>query len=402
MNNQLNEIEILQDSGISFEEMATLKTYMPFAEIVCDFLDLLSKKLLKNQDYKQYPDVITFAFFCRKSSISGFKNRYKENISNRLGRGLSFHITPSNVPINFAYSLISGLLSGSPCIVRTSSKHFVQTELICREMMAILNNDDNFAELKKYISIIKYTRDRDINDHLSSLCTIRIIWGGDATINELRESPLPPKSYDLLFADRFSFCIIHAENYLKNHNRIKVANDFYNDTYLFDQNACTAPHFVYWVGGKTVVQEAQEQFWSALYEVVKQKYTMPDIFAMDKLVTAYSASIAFEDAAIQGSNDNLIRRIHLNRLHPEITRYRCSGGLFYEYVAQSYYDMCSIIDNTYQTLSVVGYDTDEIVNFLLKNRIRGVDRVVPVGRTLDFDLTWDGYDLILMLSRVIS
>ena len=38
------------------------------------------------------------------------KKEYKKDESLRLGRGIIFHIAPSNVPINFAYSLVAGLL----------------------------------------------------------------------------------------------------------------------------------------------------------------------------------------------------------------------------------------------------------------------------------------------------
>ena len=38
----------------------------------------------------------------------------------------------------------------------------------------------------------------------------------------------------------------------------------------------------------------------------------------------------------------------------------------------------------------------------LENGLTGVDRIVPVGHTMDFALTWDGYDLIQTLSRKIS
>ena len=34
--------------------------------------------------------------------------------------------------------------------------------------------------------------------------------------------------------------------------------------------------------------------------------------------------------------------------------------------------------------------------------LRGIDRVVPVGRALDMDIVWDGYDLIGSLSRLIT
>ena len=42
----------------------------------------------------------------------------------RLGVGLAFHITPSNMPTNFAYSLLFGLLSGNSNIIKVPSRKF--------------------------------------------------------------------------------------------------------------------------------------------------------------------------------------------------------------------------------------------------------------------------------------
>ena len=33
---------------------------------------------------------------------------------------------------------------------------------------------------------------------------------------------------------------------------------------------------------------------------------------------------------------------------------------------------------------------------------KGIDRIVPIGKTSDFSLNWDGIDLINSLSRVIE
>jgi len=34
--------------------------------------------------------------------------------------------------------------------------------------------------------------------------------------------------------------------------------------------------------------------------------------------------------------------------------------------------------------------------------LSGIDRIVPVGKALDMDVTWDGYDIVRSLSRVID
>ena len=50
------------------------------------------------------------------------------NLGKRVGRGIVFHITPSNVPLNFAYSWLSGILSGNLNIVRVASKKSEQMD----------------------------------------------------------------------------------------------------------------------------------------------------------------------------------------------------------------------------------------------------------------------------------
>ena len=65
-------------------------------------------------------------FFCRKGNILNLKKDFFCDEKLRLGRGMIFHIAPSNVPVNFAYSLISGLLAGNKNIVRLPTKDFEQ------------------------------------------------------------------------------------------------------------------------------------------------------------------------------------------------------------------------------------------------------------------------------------
>ena len=102
----------------------------PYDQRVCNFLGDLSYELNKNKEVKKYPDIKTLAFWCRKNEIFKFRDKFISN-EFRLGLGLLFHITPSNIPTNFAYSLIFGLLTGNSNIVKVPSKDFKQIEIIC-------------------------------------------------------------------------------------------------------------------------------------------------------------------------------------------------------------------------------------------------------------------------------
>ena len=92
------------------EPESGLRPLRPFAPDVLDFLSALSAALLKDREAKAYPDVITCAYFCRKAHLARLEEEYAGRLDGRLGRGVVFHIAPSNVPINFAYSLTAALL----------------------------------------------------------------------------------------------------------------------------------------------------------------------------------------------------------------------------------------------------------------------------------------------------
>ena len=61
-----------------------------------------------------------------------------------------------------------------------------------------------------------------------------------------------------------------------------------------------------------------------------------------------------------------------------------------------------IINQKYQTLAYFGFEAFVLKDFILSNNFKGIDRVVPIGKTADFSLIWDGYDLMNVLTRNIQ
>jgi hypothetical protein len=384
-----------------FSEMPTLKPLVPFDDSVITFLDKLSGLLMNHPQGRDFPEIITFGFYVRKSSITKLKRSYVDLKSN-VGRGVSFHIAPSNVPINFAYSLLVGLLSGNACVVRVSSKSFPQTDIVSNAICKLLDRLE-FAELKRYVSLVRYERDSEINNFFSNLCDVRVIWGGDDTIAELRKSPLPPRSFDITFADRYSFCIIKAPEYLNIQGKKKIAYDFYNDTYLFDQNACSAPRLIYWVGGSKDILKAKEIFWKSLHEVLlEKKYTIQSMTAINKYSASCNAVLDYNSVALPIASDNLISRIELKSLYSDVTERTCAGGSYFEYSDQAPDKLLNFVSRKFQTLTYIGFKRGELVSFFAGKGIVGLDRIVPCGRASAFGLIWDGYDLIRHMSRVVS
>lgn len=370
---------------------------VPFSDRVICFLNELSKNLLSNREAKQYPDIITFGFWIRKASVEQLKVNYFHETEKtcRLGRGIVFHIAPSNVPVNYAYSLVTSLLCGNANIVRISSKAFPQIEIINQAVRKTL---EIFPDLKKYIVLVRYEHDKQINQIFSGLADIRVIWGGDATIHEFRTYPLKPRATEITFADRYSIAVIDSEEYLDLDEKSNIIQGFYNDTYMTDQNACTSPRIVVWTGKRK--EEAKKDFWKRLHVMVKKKYNLQAEQIVNKLTNAYFFAAQTEKVDITNFEDNLIVRIHVAELNKEIMDYKGNSGYFFEYDCEDILEIKVLCDHERcQTISYLG-DINEFQP-LLKN-IRGVDRIVPIGRTMDFDLLWDGYDLFERMTRIIS
>ena len=150
---------------------------IPFSDDSIDFLDELSSVLRKSAESKIYSDLVAFSFWCRKGNINSLK-RKQYNRNKRLGRGLAFHITPSNVPLNFGYSFIFGLLSGNSNIIKVPSEEFPQAEFLCKTLNDLLKKK-KYKSLFDNTAFVKYDKKSDITEYFSSICDARVICGGD-------------------------------------------------------------------------------------------------------------------------------------------------------------------------------------------------------------------------------
>ena len=392
---------LLYPAQIDWKKFLEYRPDIPFSDKVIEFLNILSGALLKDRSSRLYPDVITFAFFCRKANLQKLMSEYVRKDELRLGRGLLFHIAPSNVPINFGYSLVAGLLSGNTNIVRVSSKQFPQVDLIIKPLYEILKSDV-YDEVASRIVLVRYDRTSDASTYFSSIANVRVIWGGDTTIATIRQSALPARSFDVCFADRYSIAAINPTAIMSatDVEMKRLAEALYNDTYLFDQNACSAPHTIFWLSADCL-EVAKERFWNIFHDYVSSKYQLQAVMSVDKLTAFYRQAICM-NVKMQDMPDNLVFRTELSELPKNIEEFRCACGYFSEKTIGTIDEIASIVTVKYQTLGYYGFKKEELVDFVRRNRFLGLDRIVPIGETTNFALTWDGYNLIDTFSRLPS
>lgn len=367
----------------------------PFSEAAVAFLAALSERVRRDSAARAYADVVTFGFWCRRASLLQQKARY-DDLAVRLGRGVVFHVAPSNVAVNFAYSCAAALLAGNASIVRLPSKAFAQTEILCRLWRETLAEE---PQLAPYFLFVRYGHEEAVNAHYSALADTRVIWGGDETIRRFRQFPLPPRANEITFADRFSLAVLDSDAYLAYDGKERLAQSFYDDTYLSDQQACTSPHLVVWLG--QACAEAREVFWRLLHARVRDRYELAPVQVVDKLdaLLRLAAAVPVHQVPME---DMRIVRAEVESLTAPLADVRTGSGFFVEYVAKSLQELRPVLGTAVQTVAYFGIPREQILEAVREMRPRGVDRIVPIGRTMDFSLMWDGYDLIRSMSRRID
>ena len=373
----------------------------PYDKEVLDFLGDLSEDLNLTEDIKNYPDIKTFAFFCRNKNLIKLKKNFLVSSRDiRLGLGLIFHITPSNIPTNFAYSLIFGLLTGNSNIVKVPSRDFKQIDIISKSINKILSK--KYKKVKEMIKIVKYKNNESFTKKISSICDARLIWGGDQSIENIRKYNLHASAIDLTFADRYSLCIIDTKKFLKAKydNLTRIVERFYNDTYVADQNACSSPHMVLWLGKKS--HKAKSKFWEELSKLVEKKYNLTHDAAIEKYTELCKKIINDKNVKSFRTYTNNVYTVVLKNLNGSLDTYRGKWGFFYEYDIKKLEQIKKYINKKFQTLTYFGVEKVDLKDFIIKNKLQGIDRIVPIGQALDIGFYWDGYDINNILTRVVD
>lgn len=374
-----------------------------FDSVTIAFLNKVSRALLNDKNYNHIPEIAALGFWLRKANTEGMKKENDHWLTsshysvNPLGR--VFHVAPANVDTIFLYSLCISLLMGNSNIVRVSSTLASPTVDFIINCINNVLSENEFQSLKEYIRIITYGHDDDINTFLSSSANCRIIWGGDSTVSHFKKIPAPVYSKDILFPNRISYSIFKAEAYNNSsvETKQKLAYEFFNDAYTFDQLGCSSPKIIFVLGNETAKNTFREEFYIHLSEVTKKRYyTQATLLSSQKYNHLINDVISSNVVNAEHSNNaTYLVEIKDDARDLEL----CQGGYFYIKQIEDLSMLKSIASETAQTLSYFGLNQNEIDGLNTTLYGKRIDRIVPVGQALSFHYIWDGMNLFEELSR---
>ncbi len=389
----LGDLESVEDAPVSVFDLLRV-----------DFLAELSRELVASGVARAFPDIASFAFWCRRGNLERVA-KMQDDGKIRVGLGLVFHICPANVPVNFAYSFAFAFLSGNSSVVRLPSMEFPQVAIIVDSLSKVLQ-DQRFSILKPTINLVRYPRADHVTEFWLQHALGKIVWGGDATVRHIRSMASRPRSREVAFVDRYSLAAINSKVLLDGDESVVagLCASLYNDIYQMDQRACSSPQLVVWIGDARDTEVAKAMFWPRFLSYVRKKYKLEAIQSIDKFVSNCDDAINHGNISKIWSDPPFLTRIEISGYLSAQWEQRGFFGTVHESSVPALAEIAEIVRPNFQTLTYFGFSPDELKDFVLENRLQGIDRLVPIGRALDMDMDflWDGYDLISSLSRVVD
>jgi hypothetical protein len=373
----------------------------PFDDSVVDACLELSQSLLSDRSARRYPELQALAFWMRKAELHRLQQQFE--LLKREDRllvpcGTVFHLPPRNVDTMFVYSWLLSALTGNCNVIRLSPQRSESTEELLRFFSEALNHAAPAVQQGTYI--VSYGHEEEPTRAFSSICDMRVIWGGDDTVSTIRETSLRPHAREMVFGDRYSLAAIDTSSYLnlEDRQRSALAKQFFDDSFWFDQMACSSPRLMIWCGTQAQAAEASTDFfprvnnYAMLHRAVQPAQSMHRLLSscmavLDRPVTQYRR---FPSLSVL----SLSSLAGFSRNHP-------GGNVFFECRVDRLDEIAPSLTRRDQTLTWFGFSPDDLRNLAVTLNGRALDRIVPIGQALQFGRFWDGYDLLQSFCRQV-
>lgn len=426
-----------QHMQLALSKFTQQSTMAVFDTRIFTFIQDLSARLLKQPEFRQFPELIALGFWLRQANLhkkiqKGMLKKWpsshiehcndnkmadgkldsfnhKVHSLSQLNRaiGCVVHFTPANVDTMFIYSWVASLLMGNLNIVRVAS----QDSRSKVELLALINHlfvQAEHQEIAKRNVFVSYDKTSNVTPMLCAIADARMIWGGDASVAQIQTFSGKTNCRDFCFPDKYSIAIVSANTL--NADSLSVAQNLWRDTQPFQQQACSSPRILYVLDEKSdKINESLVTLFRQLNDFAEQAIgdwqavgrTNEHLVLMQN-VGLMGDSVA-NNAVLQLSR---VSAINMSKLDSNLLEMHAGNGLFFVRICQSLQqivmELSACLPDKLQTITIQGVEESIVENTFTQLLPQTHFRVQALGQALDFDFKWDGYDLLSSLCQALD
>jgi hypothetical protein len=352
-----------------------------FSQEALVFIDDLSKTL--REGTKGFPSLLSLGFWLRSANIVS----KAETATGRSPLGVVFHVVPSNVPTVGVFSWLLALLMGNPSVIRLSSQASEEQAELLRVVLGVIASPQH-AAIRSRTRFIRYEHQESFTRWFSDRCALRVVWGGDSSVESIRKVPLNAQAQEVAFPDRRSLLLVDSAwlEQIAPAERQHTYERLSTDLTTFAQLACSSPTLLVWVGPPSSTLRAE------LLNRVFQGFSGSASYSVNRYLNAQLNAALVPDVDFE-----FFKGVSVSRFAAPVHLPFVGFGMLSEWVVG---DLTTFANEHWniQTLVFVGEQKASLRSSLHRSTSR-VDRIVSPGQALGFDWVWDGLDLLSLFSR---
>src|SRR3989344_2947281 len=257
----------IHDEGKEISDLASLKTKLERArkkiheipiEKITGILNEFSMHILKSEALRNLEGAAYLSNWLRKSN---FEAMLKDNLRDpaildkyvEMGnkmikaqpRGIAVHWIAGNIQMLALHSLFQSMAAKNANIVRVPLVSVKTVLAFLKEFGNVSYDEVRGHDLLEAVTII-YVPSKDIisNEAISRMADIRIIWGGENAVREIRKLDVMSHCMDMIFGPKYSFGIIDKKA-VESANFDRILRNFILDIIFSEQTSCTSPHVLF-------------------------------------------------------------------------------------------------------------------------------------------------------------
>jgi hypothetical protein len=346
--------------------------------------------LCKNKSDKLHNLWRALEFSLRDSVLQKIKSR---NNTDRYGVGLVVQYAPSITPVSSLQFALHAILHGNQIITKISER---SVDFIDSLRQATI--DDTFvrATLPEYCRFIIYDQRKvEITNLIQENCDLRVIWGSDKSIEEIRKTRLNAAGGDITFPDRTSILIVNADyvRSLEQNLLHKAIASIARDIYEYEHGACSSPYRILWLNSAGTNHHFLE-FLKILNLKVNAKFDGTWSFAVERQVNHAKSRI--ENPRNMRSISGMVNFHILD--DNDVSCATIGRGNIECIEISKLEDVSMYTPKNIQTCSYLGFSANHLRDIFMRGSNHKPTRIVPVGCTMVMEDSWDRYSFEEILS----
>ena len=375
-----------------WQQVAEQQNVLPFDADVLGFINDFSACLMRSPEAKQFSELVALGFWLRHGNIKALQKQAPDELIQPLG--LVVHYTPANVDTMFIYSWICALLLGNNNIVRIASQQSPAQQRLF-DLLSQLMAMEKHLNIAKRNCFVRYPKEDSVGKSIAEKADGRVIWGGDDSVTAIRSMTVKADCRDIIFADRYSISLINGAAVATQQDVKTLAERLQRDSFAFDQQACSSPRVVFWLGCTSFQPSLLDELDKLMGEQDVPLNTRNNHLVFSQLVKSSARSTRI-------FKHRHCRIIQVDSLTEQYVQWHTGGGMYLLVDIDDVSEIAFNVSEKLQTLSYWGVDKSELLKLARNPSIKGLSRVVPVGQALDFGVLWDGYNVFSQLCRTID